>query len=710
MKFGKRLIANATPEWQPKFFDYKSMKKKIKKIVQIREHIENIQRRIAENKGRSEEDVEFNLDIDSKYTRQSQSNSGDKSPSDNRFVTGEVDDLIVICPEESYHFLNLFEKEIDNINSFFQEKEKQFNKTRENIATQVQEKKKREGQGQTVKKKHLDALERAFQEYYRGLVLLDNYRKLNYAACIKILKKYSKYSKNNISEAVDLLVRQEPFIDSGQLDEMFSEAEEMFSDTLYSGERKVAMNKLRPHTSKDSSGSAMFRCGIWLGVSLCLTAMLLYYYIVNFNYFSAGSEAPPFSELTFFLFRMLIFPIAMSFFISINIYIWEKYGVNYVFIFELNPRNYLSVWEFMEIPLLAYILWGSFMWFYMLEVSHVFDLPNMWLVPFVLFCVFAIWLLLPLPILRASARWWMLKVICRVLCTPLLPVKFKDFWFANQLTSLSDFLYDLQFVFCMHPTQDVPQLDQICSFGYSWGLPIINLYPNWCRFMQCCRRYYDSRDTRQAINAGKYFVTVSAMLATFIQKSLRNRTQHDVSTAWLIIWFSLNIFNMLYKLSYDVCMDWGLFRIEDVKYLFLRKKLMFPFYWYYIAILIDVVLRFLWITVFFIKSYFGSSIWSSQITQFCIALAEIIRRCTWNVFRVENEHLSNVGKFRAVTEIPLPFDMRGEDEKKKTRVKFSHRVRKVISKLNCFRKPNWLSKRVTKFLSDDVSVDETSIN
>jgi hypothetical protein len=35
---------------------------------------------------------------------------------------------------------------------------------------------------------------------------------------------------------------------------------------------------------------------------------------------------------------------------------------------------------------------------------------------------------------------------------------------------------------------------------------------------------------------------------------------------------------------------------------------------------------------------------------------EITRRGVWNTIRIENEHLNNVGEFRAFKEIPLPFE------------------------------------------------------
>ncbi|KAI7729772.1 hypothetical protein M8C21_017969, partial [Ambrosia artemisiifolia] len=45
-----------------------------------------------------------------------------------------------------------------------------------------------------------------------------------------------------------------------------------------------------------------------------------------------------------------------------------------------------------------------------------------------------------------------------------------------------------------------------------------------------------------------------------------------------------------------------------------------------------------------------------------VACLEIIRRGIWNFFRLENEHLNNVGKFRAVKSVPLPFSYEHEDK------------------------------------------------
>ena len=47
----------------------------------------------------------------------------------------------------------------------------------------------------------------------------------------------------------------------------------------------------------------------------------------------------------------------------------------------------------------------------------------------------------------------------------------------------------------------------------------------------------------------------------------------------------------------------------------------------------------------------------SAATSFFIALGEVFRRFIWNFFRMENEHMTNVGHFIAARDVPLPFSL-----------------------------------------------------
>ena len=84
---------------------------------------------------------------------------------------------------------------------------------------------------------------------------------------------------------------------------------------------------------------------------------------------------------------------------------------------------------------------------------------------------------------------------------------------------------------------------------------------------------------------------------------------------------------------------------------------------------------------------------------FLTAFLEILRRAVWNIFRLENEHLNNCGRFRAVQEIPLPFekddrrvvpDKQQQEKQKKKEEKSS--VRKNPSLPISVRLRGWYAK------------------
>lgn len=88
------------------------------------------------------------------------------------------------------------------------------------------------------------------------------------------------------------------------------------------------------------------------------------------------------------------------------------------------------------------------------------------------------------------------------------------------------------------------------------------------------------------------------------------------------------------------------------KHPFLREMLGYkrPLY-YYLAMILDPVLRFNWI----FYAIFANELQHSALLSFLVALTEICRRGIWTLFRVENEHCTNVGRFRASRDVPLPY-------------------------------------------------------
>lgn len=100
-------------------------------------------------------------------------------------------------------------------------------------------------------------------------------------------------------------------------------------------------------------------------------------------------------------------------------------------------------------------------------------------------------------------------------------------------------------------------------------------------------------------------------------------------------------------------MDWSLLQ-PDAKKRFLRDVRAFKNpNWYYLAMIIDPILRFNWI----FYAIYTHDLQHSTICSFLVALSEVTRRGMWTAFRVENEHCSNVARFKASRDVPLPYDL-----------------------------------------------------
>ena len=61
-----------------------------------------------------------------------------------------------------------------------------------------------------------------------------------------------------------------------------------------------------------------------------------------------------------------------------------------------------------------------------------------------------IFMLNPTRTFRHEARFWLIKVLFRIVCAPFFYVGFADFWIADQLNSLSVALTDFHYLICFY--------------------------------------------------------------------------------------------------------------------------------------------------------------------------------------------------------------------------------------------------------------------
>ena len=121
-------------------------------------------------------------------------------------------------------------------------------------------------------------------------------------------------------------------------------------------------------------------------------------------------------------------------------------------------------------------------------------------------------ILAPFPILYHRSRCWFLYAHWRVLLSGLYPVEFRDFWLGDMLCSQTYSLGNIALFSCLYVREwNEPGM---CNSSKSRLLGFFTCLPGIWRFLQCLRRY---RDTKNAFphlaNAGKYACTVGYYVA-----------------------------------------------------------------------------------------------------------------------------------------------------------------------------------------------------
>ncbi|XP_046588701.1 xenotropic and polytropic retrovirus receptor 1 isoform X3 [Neodiprion lecontei] len=210
--------------------------------------------------------------------------------------------------------------------------------------------------------------------------------------------------------------------------------------------------------------------------------------------------------------------------------------------------------------------------------------------PVLLYAGLMAFLFNPTKTLRHEARFWALRVMGRIFCAPFFYVGFADFWLADQLNSLQTVFLDLQYFVCFYTKNS-----------------------SWTR--------------------------------------VTDRYQTTTQNPYFYLWVVASVVSSCFAYTWDVKLDWGLLEVRKGENKFLREEIVYSSpYYYYFAIVEDFILRFGWA---FSLSLTEMGYVHADLMVSIVAPLEVFRRFVWNFFRLENEHLNNCGKFRAVRDISI---------------------------------------------------------
>ncbi|XP_024005526.1 phosphate transporter PHO1 homolog 4 isoform X2 [Eutrema salsugineum] len=498
-------------------------------------------------------------------------------------------------------------------------------------------------------KKAEDLLQIAFIEFYQKLRYVKNYSFLNTLAISKIMKKYDKTAARNASKLYMEMVDSSYLTSSDEVHKLMLRVESSLIEHFCNSNRSQGMNLLRPKVNKERHGIT-FSTGFFFGCAISLIVALAL--IIHARNILGTPGQRTYMETMFPLYRFFGFVVLHMIMYAANIYFWRRYRVNYSFIFGFKQGTELG---YRHVLLLSFGLGTLSLCAVLLNLDMEMDSQTKdyrtftELIPLFLLALVMAITLCPFNILNRSSRFFFLAVLFRCIAAPFCTVNLPDFFLADQLTSQVQAFRSLEFYICYYGFGDFRQRrvntcrsnDVFTTFYF-----IVAVIPYWLRFLQCIRRLIEDKDPGHGYNAIKYLLTIVAAC-------LRTAFTLNRGVTWNITAWVFSGVATLYATYWDIVVDWGLLQ-RGCKNTFLREKLLVPHKTvYYAAMVLNVLLRLVWLqTVLDLKFSFLHR----ETLVALLACLEIIRRGIWNFFRLENEHLNNVGKFRAFKSVPLPFN------------------------------------------------------
>ncbi|EFA75950.1 SPX domain-containing protein [Heterostelium album PN500] len=552
--------------------------------------------------------------------------------------------------DESINFQSAITREIDKIQIFYESRLEKFkNKSIElfNLISFIK------SNWEFATKSNLKFIKSGYKDNHYCLSLLSTFRETNKLGFDKILLKYTKFNPL-VADRCKEYIEKKSFYSGDELALCISDIKIKYAKHFTGKDVKKAKKAMKSPTPGNNR-KLVFSVGILLGLCLLFFALIVY----SYNLYYPKNDPPANAPLAWLLFRISLLPIMLGTFFSLQSFIWELTGINYVFIFNLKPKYSRSSLKHFQIGLAFILLWLLCFFMYIESTTdHTMiktkSFPS--LVYPILFLFISILVVFnPLPILAHKTRFWVIKRISMVLRAPFVPVTFADFFMSVQLLTLAEFFFNIQSMVCIFNYSSLlPDEIDFCKESTFWALPLLNAIPFYFRIMQCFRRYYETKCFFPHITSAirSIFSIIILVLNYFAL-----RIKHD--TTWNVIrgiWFAVNIIGSFYKWAADMTVDWGFFcDFHTNKAYPLRTNLHFKRKWiYYMAIVYDFILRYAWLFVFLVRNSTSHRL-DAPIFLFFYSMGEVVWATQFIFFRVEFEHVQTPDKYSLFVDPPIPF-------------------------------------------------------
>ena len=636
MKYGLVFKKQVVPEWHEMYLNYKLLKKLIKPMRVLSKI----------------------------YLRINYNEANQKAQSKKITITNVTQADLEKLKSFSIRFERLALYEFEKINTFFEfkliEELKRWRifKINASIIGNMR--------GSALYEDYKQQLQNAFHEFYKEIVLMNEYINVNLEGFRKILKKFRKDSKGLFPDTPELNIKSHfevhfnsSFIqrNSQRLHSLRSDIENQYLDIFYKKfNRKQGQNELRKISQgRIISQSESFFFGLFLGIALILIFMIC----LLAWYGNLDVDDDLLFRDVFPMFRGIGALILYIWLLAWNVYGWTMANINYKLIFQFN-YHFSQVSEILKrAAFFSMLFLIMFLWYIILRqnlgklADFLAFLPKEF-TPLVVWLAFLGYLFFPSnKYFNPMGRMYSYRLLKDIFFHPFEAVSFKIAWSTDQLASFVGPLKDLEYTICYYSGNFFNQTHvTYCQSKqrFSSGF-IVAFIPLFLRILQCIRNMYDKHSYLgpDFFNCLKYIISLIVVIFSFL-------TTLENDSSYLNAWVFFALISTFYSSFWDLKMDWGFLNIHPgSKNTLLRSTLSYEHrIYYYVAMSLNLLLRFGW--TLSISPDIVAGFIRPEIFAFFIAFLEMLRRCIWNFFRVEKEHIQNCGIFKAVQDIVLPFE------------------------------------------------------
>lgn len=529
-----------------------------------------------------------------------------------------------------------------------------------------------------------------------GIDMVRTYAVLNEAALYRLMLHHDKVLSTNLGASklfrgyakmakVDNLSHLDDF--GKQVTTFLSSQARGQQDGLSLGASKLVDGVGKHMSNQDVIVQAKF---LWFLLGALLSLSLALLLLIGLP----PKEPETFSE-AYFLSSFSAFRIVLSLCVTLwgigwMIQTFESKGINYQFLLGIDPHCSVNAdWFFSRAALhtsMLVLLWGMYTVDYKWIKFTITSNHHYMCYPLAAFLSAIIPSVVPSTQCHFADKFSFLKSMCRVMLAPLFLVNFADNIMGDAMTSYVKPLQDVPSALCYFSAyrasqdmKDFLRTGSECPPVYDLFLPVfIAAFPMWFKMMQCLRRYYDTKQTAQLVNASKFAIGLVVALITNI-KSIK-----QVTPVYVIVILCLTVGTLSW--AWDTIMDWDVGRDQccapictgdrtrqDAQLLIdaeaqqgkPKPQRLFSANVYRAATFFNFFARQMWVLSMLPVTLLSSSVVIRVLLQTLICFTEVVRRCIWGILRVEKEQTNNSEGFRSLLWVPQAVPAGVKQEKAK---------------------------------------------